>query len=243
MTGSGVHTWQLLVTCEHASPDVPAGIDLGLSPEALRSHISYDRGAKVIAERLAERAEAPLHLGAQSRLVVDLNRRERNPAVILAETYGVRVPGNVRLSEPERAARIARFHRPYRNAAREDAARLAAIGGCLHLSIHSFDPTLNPAARAFDAGVLFDPSRGPERRIAEALASGLSTRQLTVRLNEPYAGTPEGLTSWLRDQLPAPRYVGIEIEACQRWMDEPGALTRFADALDDVAREACTRAG
>jgi len=223
-------SWRVLITCEHASSAVPDDVALGLSPEILSTHVSYDRGAIEIARSLAERLGAPLHAGTQSRLVIDLNRREENPDVILETTYGLVVPGNVGLPTSAREARIARFHRPYREAARADARRLAE-GGCFHLSIHSFDPSLDPIARAFDAGVLFDPARSPERPMAEALAVELGSEGLSVRLNEPYRGTPEGLTSWLRDQLPEERYVGIEIEACQGWMDEPGALARFAERL------------
>ena len=221
----------VLITCEHASALVPEGIELGLTPAILATHVSTDRGAEEIALALAEVLGAPVHLGAQSRLVVDLNRREDNPDVIVETTYGLAVPGNVGLSARDREERIARFHRPYREAARADALRLAERGGCLHLSIHSFDPSLDPVARAFDAGVLFDPSRSPEGAIAARLAGELGARGLSVRLNEPYLGTPEGLTSWLRAQIPEERYVGIEIEACQGWMDRPGALVRFAGEL------------
>ena len=227
-----------LITCEHASALVPEGIEFGLTDAILATHVSTDRGAQPIALELAEQLGAPLHLGAQSRLVVDLNRREDNPDVIVETTYGVVVPGNVGLSPLDREARIARFHRPYREAARADAQRMAAEGGCLHLSIHSFDPSLDPVARAFDAGVLFDPSRSPERAIASRLAEELGARGLSVRLNEPYLGTPEGLTSWLRGQLPEERYVGIEIEACQGWMDRPGSLARFAAQLASAVRAA-----
>jgi predicted N-formylglutamate amidohydrolase len=227
-----------LITCEHASALVPEGIELGLSDAILATHVSTDRGAREIALELAERLAAPVHLGAHSRLVVDLNRREDNPDVIVSATYGLVVPGNVGLSLDEREDRIARFHRPYREAARADALRLADAGGCLHLSIHSFDPSLDPAARAFDAGVLFDPSRSPENTIAARLCDALAACGLSVRLNEPYLGTPEGLTSWLRGQIPEERYVGIEIEACQGWMDRPGALSRFAEQLARSVRAA-----
>ncbi len=221
----------LLITCEHASFALPDGVDLGLEEDVLRTHVSYDRGAGEIARALAHSTRAPLHLGSYSRLVVDLNRREENPAVILAETDGIVVPANVDLSSVERERRIARFHRPYREAARADAHRLANEGGCLHLSIHSFDPALDPPKRAFDAGVLFDPSREPEASIAETIAEGLSLHGISARLNEPYLGTPEGLTSWLRAQLAQEVYVGIEIEACYRWMDRARALEEFAARL------------
>lgn len=225
-----------LITCEHASHSVPPEVDLGLDEAVQRTHVSYDRGAKEIATALASALDAPLHLGTHTRLLVDLNRMEENPAVIATETYGIVVPGNHGLGDEEREARIARYHRPYRNAARADAMRLASAGGCLHLSVHSFDPTLDPEARCFDAGVLFDPSREPERAIAESIAAGLSACGHEVRLNAPYAGTPEGLTSWLRAQIEQERYVGIEIEACYRWMDRAGAHEAFARDLGAVVR-------
>ncbi len=221
----------LLITCEHASFDLPAGVDLGLSEDILESHVSYDRGSLEIAERLAALTGAPLHRGRFSRLVVDLNREEDNRAAILEETYGNRVPGNVGLDAAAREARIAKWHRPFRHAARADAQRIARRSHCLHLSMHAFDPTLDPEARAFDAGVLFDPSRQPERGIAEGIAERLRARGWDTRLNEPYTGTPEGLTSWLRAQIPAARYTGIEIEASRGWIDEPGAIQRFAESL------------
>lgn len=223
-----------LITCEHASPDSP--IDLGVGPEVLHTHVSYDRGARTIATALAGQLDAPLHLGSYTRLLVDLNRAEENPAVIVASSYGIEIAANAALDERGRADRIARYHRPYREAAQADAQRLAK-DFCLHLSIHSFEPALDPIGRAFDAGVLFDPARHPEAEIAARLAQNLSARY-SVRLNEPYAGTPEGLTSWLRAQLPAERYVGIEIEACYRWMDREGALEEFAADLARAVKRA-----
>jgi predicted N-formylglutamate amidohydrolase len=227
-----------LITCEHASPALPDGVELGVGRDVLETHVSYDRGAKQIAIALARTLSAPLHLGSFTRLLVDLNRAEENPAVIVASSYGIDIPANAALDERGRTDRIARWHRPYREAARRDAHELAGRGFCLHLSIHSFEPALDPIARAFDAGVLFDPSRDPEASIAEDLARGLEVFGHSVRRNEPYAGTPEGLTSWLRAQIPADRYVGIEIEACYRWMGREGSLEEFAANLAQVVKTA-----
>lgn len=225
-----------LVTCEHASGAVPSGIDLGLSPEVLETHVSTDRGARALSEALAAHLGAPLLLGEWSRLVVDLNRREDNPDVILAETWGHRVLGNEGLSEAEREARIATYHRPHRHAARDHATAMAAADGCLHLSMHSFAPSVDPDRRTYDAGVLYDTERPFETSIATALVDGLRARGWETRHNEPYAGVPEGLTSWLRGQLAPERYVGIEIEASQAWVDDPGRIARFAADLAEIVK-------
>ncbi len=221
----------ILITCEHASCAVPSGVSLGLSDAVMRSHVSTDRGAERIARGLAGRLEAPLHVGRFSRLVVDLNRREDNPAVIVERTHGIEVPGNLGLSDAERRARVEAWHRPYRERARADALSLAARGSCLHLSVHSFDPSLDPDHRDFDVGVLFDPARSPEREIAVELAEELTRAGWSARRNEPYAGTPEGLTSWLRSQIPQERYVGLEIECAYRWVDDEAEVERFVGAL------------
>jgi predicted N-formylglutamate amidohydrolase len=227
---------RLLLTCEHASGSVPPEIDLGLSDEARASHISMDRGAAAIAERLAALTGAPLHAGRYSRLVVDLNRRETNPDVIVAESSGVVVPGNVGLGEAAREARIAAYHRPWREAVRADALRLAEDGGVVHLSIHSFTPALDPEARTFDVGVLYVPGRHLEAEIATAIVEGLSARGLDVRHNAPYLGWPEGTTSWLRAQIPPVRYVGLEIEYNQLFLDSEVALATRPERLAAVLR-------
>lgn len=226
--------WRLLVTCEHASGALPPGADLGLDPATLASHVSMDRGAAAVATHLAALTGAPLHLGRYSRLWVDLNRREGNAAAILDESYGVRVPGNVGLPPEARAARLARDHRPYRDAARGDAEALSAAGGCLHLSIHSFTPALDPDRRAFDVGVLFDPRRDAEAAIARFLASGLAALGVSVRENEPYRGWPEGLTSWLRETLADAPYAGLEIEHNQSTLGDGAALEGAAARLASV---------
>jgi len=222
---------ELLITCEHASHTLPGDLDLGLSEAVMLSHVSRDQGAGDIARCLAERSGAPLHVGVHSRLWVDLNRRESNPDVIVEQTYGIAVPGNVGLSAEARADRLERFHRPYREAARADATRMATRGLCLHLSIHSFDPALDPPNRDFDVGVLFDPERSPERQIAPHIADGLEREGWRTRLNEPYLGTPEGLTSWLRGQLPSESYVGLEVECSYAWSGDPPHTHRFVAAL------------
>ena len=191
---------------------MPDGASLGVERGVLESHIGYDRGALPLAEALAHETGAPLHRGAYSRLWVDLNRRETNPTVIVEQSYGVAIPGNQGLSPEARAARLATYHRPYRQAVLMEArALLDDAAALLHLSVHAFDPSL-PGERDLDVGVLFDPARPRESTRAEALLESLRGQGWDARPNTPYLGTPEGTTSWLREHFEDGRYVGLEIE-------------------------------
>ena len=69
------------------------------------------------------------------------------------------------------------------------------------------------------------------------LADGLAARGLDARENEPYQGTPEGLTSWLREDLAEDRYVGIELEAQQARVERASERGRFVEALVAATRD------
>nr|MCU0865398.1 N-formylglutamate amidohydrolase [Planctomycetota bacterium] len=52
-----------------------------------------------------------------------------------------------------------------------------------------------------------------------------------VRRNFPYFGDTDGFTTHLRQQLPAARYLGLEIECNQRAVTAVAGQRRFARAL------------
>jgi predicted N-formylglutamate amidohydrolase len=222
----------LVLSCEHASWTAPPGVELGVSVEELQSQAGWDHGAYEIAARLGEELGLPVHTGAFTRMFVDLNRAADHPDVIPANSYGAPVPGNVGLSAETRASRLADFHAPYWKAVRHDvSARLIYPGRCLHLSSHSFSPSLDPPARGFDVGVLYDPAYAYEAELAEALMFGLRGAGLSVRANQPYAGTAPALVTALRKQLANPYYAGIEIEASHALTIQADGCARVAAAL------------
>lgn len=211
-----------MLTVEHAACAVPPGVELGIPPARAGGHEGWDPGALRLAQALAAATGAPLHAGEWSRLVVDLNRREGDPGAVPASAWGLDLPGNRALDPAAREARIARWHRPWRAAVA--AAITRALDGAdrvLHLSVHSFAPALDPAARDFDLGLLFDPARPAESAWVERLAAALPGVRLAR--NAPYAGTAEGHTTALRERWGDPRYAGIELELSQ---DAPPALVR-----------------
>lgn len=200
--------------------------------EDLQSQAGWDHGAYEIAARLGEELGLPVHCGAFTRMFVDLNRAADHPDVIPANSYGAPVPGNVALSAEARAARLADFHAPYWKAVRHDVeARLIDPGRCLHLSSHSFSPDLDPPARGFDVGVLYDPASAFESELAEAMMFGLRGAGLSVRANQPYAGIAPALVTAFRKQLDPTRYAGIEIESSHALTRQPDGCARVATAL------------
>lgn len=221
-----------LLTCEHASAAVPEGLDLGVPPAVLDTHVAFDAGAADAAAALAAVAGAPLIPGRFSRLVADLNRSEDNPEVIPATAFGIAVPGNRGLTEAARRARLDTYWRPHREAvAAAVRERIAVAGVCLHVAVHSFTPALDPDRRSFSAGVLFDPSRSLERLVAGAMLDALGKAGLDARANEPYAGVADGLTTALRRDHADATYAGIELELNQAFLASPAAIPRVAAAL------------
>jgi len=222
----------LVLSCEHASWQLPLDVDLGVAEDIRRSQAGWDHGAFEIAEQLGEALGLTVHTGSFTRMFVDLNRPAEHPDVIPINSYGANVPGNARLTESERAARLALFHAPYWEAVRRDcAARLHGGGGCLHLSSHSFDPSLDPANRQFDVGVLYDPAHAFEADLAERLMFQLRAAGLEVRANQPYSGVGPAVCTALRIENAGHRYAGIELETSHAVTHGRGGCARVAAAV------------
>lgn len=223
---------QLVLSCEHASAAVPTELHgLGLPAQVLRSHRSFDVGALPIAERLAAALQLPLLAGHWSRLVVDLNRSASHPGVIRRRVDGLPVPGNAGLDAAARRQRLETFWQPYRDELLT-AVRLALRRGpVLHLSVHSFVERLGGVERRNDLGLLVDPKRRLEVAAVASLRRELAAEGLSVRQNFPYFGHTDGVTSWLRRQFGARRYLGIEVECNQRLCRHAAGQRRLAQAL------------
>lgn len=221
----------MVLSCEHASAALPPGVDLGLPAEALGGHELWDEGAAALALALGERLRVPARLGRYARVWVDLNRSPHNPRVVPEDSFGLRVPGNVGLSPEARAARLAEDHQPYWAALRAEVLEQVQVAPVLHLAVHSFVPVLHGIQRDVEVGLLYDPRRGLERHVAGVLGEALRQAGLDARDNEPYTGWGDGVTVWLRTQLPEGAYAGLELELSQGLSPERRALL-----LEEVVR-------
>lgn len=229
MAGSSARDRErLLLTCEHGGFRVPRELRplFAGAERTLRSHRGFDRGALLLARRLARRTGAPLLASTTTRLVVDLNRSAHHPQVL-----GPRLRG---LSRETRAALLARHHAPHRTALERAVARRGQRGGrTVHVAVHSFAPRLGGRPRELDVGLLYDPSRRAERAFCarwKDLLEGMD-EGLRVRRNAPYRGRTDGLPTWLRRRFGPSAYLGIELEVGQALLADPIRARRAAEAL------------
>ena len=175
-----------VIVCDHASNRVPQGHgSLGLSSDALLSHIAWDPGALPVSRALSTILDAPLLWPDASRLIVDCNRDPDAPDLIVAESESRAVPGNRGVDEKERIRRLAAIHVPYHNAIdRVLGHRVGAGSATAVLALHSFTPVYLGQTRPWDIGIVFDD----DRRLSDPLIAALEADPgLTVGVNQPYS--------------------------------------------------------
>jgi predicted N-formylglutamate amidohydrolase len=221
----------VLLLCDHASNQVPEGIELGVRPEQLDLHIALDIGAEPLTRALAARLEAPAILATVSRLVIDLHRETEHPDLIPSMSDGHVIPGN---ALPDRVARIERFHRPYHEAL---AALIEQSRPSLLAAIHSFTPRLMTADtdRPWEVGILYNRDDRAARIAIELLrAEGLKTGD-----NQPYSGKLLNATLNRHGEGRGIPYLAIEVR--NDLISDAAGVARWTDILARVISETRNR--
>ncbi len=236
--GPGALTRVVLV-CDHARNRVPPEIgSLGLPAGEMERHIAYDIGARAVTLGLAARLGAAAVLSTVSRLVIDPNRAEDDPTLVMKLSDGTVVPGNARIDRAEIERRIAAYHRPYHRAI--DAALDAAIArgeDPALVSIHSFTPQYRGRApRPWHASLLWDRD---DRLVRPLMARLRAEPGLVVGDNEPYTGRLHGDCMWRHGTRRGIPHVLIEIRQDLIGTDEGQALWcgRLAGAIAGAVAE------
>ena len=204
----------ILITCEHAGNELPESYKylFKRGKEALESHRGWDPGAAILASYLGVELAVPVFMHPTSRLLVEVNRSLNHPQLFSEFT--------IDLEPSVKQFLLNKYYRPYRNAVTDWIKReTEAKNEVAHFSIHSFTPVWEGEKRLTDIGILFDPKRRLESKIALELTEKLRELAplLTIDLNEPYKGTDDGFTTWLRKKFGVKSYSGIEIEVNQKF--------------------------
>lgn len=178
---------RFLVACDHATNRVPEGVangDLGIARADMARHIAFDPGAAGVTLALAAALDGPAILSDFSRLVIDPNRGEDDPTLLMKLYDGTIIPGNRNADAAERARRLEALYRPYHTAYEALAARHPDR---VIVAVHSFTPCLRGRApRPWQIGVLYSHR---DDRLSRALIARLEREpDLCVGDNEPYSG-------------------------------------------------------
>lgn len=175
-----------LITCDHASNRVPEdmGGNLGIGAEDMARHIAWDVGAAGLSRALGLALDSPVICSNFSRLVIDPNRGEDDPTLVMQLYDGTIIPANRGVSEAEVQRRLDTLYRPYHAAYARLAARRADT---VIVAIHSFTPCLKGRApRPWHVGVLH--SHLDDRLSRRLIARLQAEPDLCIGDNEPYAG-------------------------------------------------------
>ena len=230
-------TSPFFIACDHAGRRMPRRLGtLGLPEHELERHIAYDIGAWAVSVRLADALDAFAIGQLYSRLVIDCNRAPGVPTSIVEISELTKIPGNVGLTEAERAARAEEILWPYQN---RIAAELDARAGrpTVLVAMHSFTPAYKGKTRPWHAGVLFNR----DDRFAGIVLDLLRREPgLVVGVNEPYAVTD--LTDYTvpvhgeRRRLPH-----VELEIRQDLIADEDGQKRWAELFTRLLPEAYRR--
>lgn len=209
---------QMVISCEHGGNHIPDAYQYLFSghQQMVESHRGWDPGALDVAKFLAEQLNAPLFYHTTTRLLIELNRSLHHPDLFSEFSHS--------LSEEVKKQVINDFYEPYRNQVENHIAEhVRNDQNVIHLSVHTFTPVFNGIRRTVDIGLLFDPDRQEEITFCtnwqEKLATALPEKR--IHFNEPYLGKDDGFTTYLRTKFPSTKYIGIEIEVNQQYIEQP----------------------
>ncbi|MEM6384399.1 MAG: N-formylglutamate amidohydrolase [Pseudomonadota bacterium] len=229
-----------LLTGDHADNLVPKALNaLGLPPEELTRHIGIDVGVKPMGRILADLLDAAFLFQPYSRLVIDCNRPPHQADAVPAVSDGIRVPGNLNLSEAERAVRVREIFDVYHARFIDVLRRRDEVGQpTVLVALHSFTPRHGdfPEPRPWHVGVLWNR----DFRLADPLIKHLRTEpDLIVGENQPYRVSDE-LDYAIPVHGEARGIVSVELEVRQDLLVDEAGCRVWANRLARVLRAALT---
>src|SRR5216683_2841478 len=177
-----------LIVADHAGNSMPRALHrLGLSGTECGRHIAWDIGIAAVCRLVADALSATLVQQNYSRLVIDCNRTPGAETSAPEISELTPIPGNMGLSEGQKAARVREIFRPYHDRIEIELDRRRQAGRpTVLIAMHSFTPVFKGVARPWHAGVLYN--RDP--RFAHLLMALLKRQEgLVIGDNEPYSVT------------------------------------------------------
>ncbi|MBZ0217485.1 MAG: N-formylglutamate amidohydrolase [Fimbriimonadaceae bacterium] len=224
----------LLLLGDHANKELPGEYgSLGLPESEFLRHIASDIGTRSLVIALAERLGSPAIMTRFSRLLIDPNRGEDDPTLIMKISDRAVVPGNLEIDDAEREKRLNNYYRPYHRAVTGQLDLMMESGRIpVILSVHSFTHSWRGMSRPWHAGVLWD--RDP--RFAVPIIDGLRQQKgLEIGDNEPYKGSLRGDTMYRHGTKRGLAHALIEVR--QDLISSDEGIEEWAERLARLVRE------
>ena len=200
---------------------------LGKKSPVLSTHLGYDPGILPVFKKAVRVTGCRKAYSTVTRLLIDQNRTPGNPSLYSAYSCG--------LDEVKKQKLLDRYYTPYVSRLERHIREGLEYGPVIHVSFHSFTPVFEGRTRPFDMGILFDPRSSLERMLADELRGVCEGETpLTIRFNEPYLGTDDGMCSMFRNTFGG-GYAGIELEFRNTGLS-PAVTGDFARLTDCVIR-------
>jgi predicted N-formylglutamate amidohydrolase len=221
----------MVILADHAMNRLPTAYgSLGLPPNAFQRHIAYDIGIEALTRKLALMLGAPAVLGCFSRLLIDPNRGEDDPTLIMKISDGAIIPGNHPISQSEWDHRLETYHRPYHRAVERTIAKAGARGRApLVLSLHSFTPFWKQFARPWHAAVLWDSD---DRAVTPLLDLLRAPGDIVVGDNEPYDGALKNDTMYRHCMMSGVPHALLEVR--QDMIGDEAGIAAWAERLAPI---------
>lgn len=219
----------MILLADHAMNRLPARYgSLGLDASAFQRHIAYDIGIEGLTRALSERLGVPAVMSCFSRLLIDPNRGEDDPTLIMKISDGAIIPGNYPISNQEWAHRLDAYHRPYHGAVDAAISKVAAKSGKapLVLSLHSYTPAWKGVPRPWHAAVLWDTDHRAVLPLIEMLRE---TGDILVGDNEPYDGALKNDTMYRHCMISGIAHALLEVR--QDLIADDNGIAAWADRL------------
>ncbi|MBR8536196.1 N-formylglutamate amidohydrolase [Carboxylicivirga sediminis] len=203
----------VVLSCEHGGNEIPSAYEKLFvnANKTLSSHRGYDIGALELFYLIKNDYVVYKQCATVSRLLVDVNRSLHRRTLFSEYTKG--------LTKDDKSVIMDKYYYGFRKPFEQLIAMLWQQNKTvLHLSVHSFTPSLNGEKRQTDFGILYNPERKQEKQFALIWKAELNRLlpDYRVRFNYPFRGKPDGHVRYYRDREEE-KYLGIEFEMNQKY--------------------------
>lgn len=219
--------FKIILTCEHAKPQIPFGIKkkLFIPKNILNSHRGYDKGALFLVQFMQRISFVKGFYFPISRLAIDANRRldSKNSFSIFSKELSAVDKKTLQLQ-----------YKKYRSQVDSCIARQKNSGPLYIFSVHSFTGTLNGKRRNTDLGLLFRPQNKKEFELAKLIKIELNKEwpTLKVHFNLPYRGHTDCFLNDILDKHGRHKNVnGVFIEMNQRTFNNSKKIQKLSYCL------------